>query len=242
MTVERARVIKASSLGPSVIGATGATGAIGATGATTRQAPSSVTHARVVPRVVVDAHGEASRIVAAARADADRIVAGATAGVAATVAANILDAREREIARVTAEILVARSGEEHAAARTLDRTIEIARVLAERLVGEAIAVQPERVASLATVALEETRGARQMRIEACPEDVAVVQDLLASLGAAMIATVESSPELSRGSLIVQTDLGRIDARLAPQLERLAEALRPVLHAASIEGGRGSTPA
>lgn len=224
MTVERARVIKASTHG-----------------ATTRQVASSVTLARVMPRVIVDAHGEAARIVAEARAEAERIVAEATEGVAATVAATVRDAREREIARVTAEILVARSGEEHAAKRTLDRTIEIARVLAERLVGEAIAAEPERVASLARVALEETRGARQMRVEASPEDVPAVQELLASLGGA-IATVEPSAELSRGSLIVQTDLGRVDARLAPQLERLAEALRPVLHAASIEGGRGNTPA
>ena len=55
------------------------------------------------------------------------------------------EARETELARLAAEVIVVRSGAERRAERELDRTIELAVLLAERLVGEAIAVEPARV-------------------------------------------------------------------------------------------------
>jgi flagellar biosynthesis/type III secretory pathway protein FliH len=120
-----------------------------------------------------------------------------------------------------------RAGAERRAERELDRTIELAVLQAERHVGEAIAVEPARVTAIAAGALRETRGARQLRIEACPGDVAALNDLLAALGEG-VASIEENSELSRGSLVVHTELGRVDARLTPQLSRLAEALREVL--------------
>ena len=79
-----------------------------------------------------------------------------------------------------------------------------------------------------------------MRIEACPDDVAALGELLASLGEG-VATIEPSAELSRGSLVVHTELGRVDARLTPQLSRLAEALREVLRGSESLQRKGSPP-
>jgi type III secretion protein L len=224
MSVERARVIKAS--------------ARSAAAASVPPRPPSTRPegavARRVPRDVVEAHGEAARIVTDARARAAEILADATAKVAASAAEAAREARDREIARVAAEVLVARASVERGAERRLDRTIEVAVLLAERLIGDAIAAEPSRVAQLAADALKETRGARQVRIEACHADIAGLTSLLASLGEG-VATVEASVELARGSLVVHTELGRVDARLAPQLARLADALREVLSDESIEG-------
>lgn len=228
MTVERARVIKAIP-GASVAGGAQAPRA---------QGPAL---ARRVPRQVVDAHAEAERIVTDAQAYAEQIMAEATAKVAASAEGAAREAREREIARVAAEVLVARSTEEQKAEREVQRTIDLAVLLAERVVGEALAVEPTRVAALAALALKETRGAREVRIEACAEDLPVLREMLASLGEGIVH-VEPSPELTRGSLVVHTELGRIDARLAPQLSRLAEALREILKSSSIEGGGGSSRA
>ena len=97
--------------------------------------------------------------------------------------------------------------------------------------GEALALEPARIGVLATTALRETRGARRVRIEACVDDVPALQGMLADLGEG-IATVEPSGDLARGSLVVHTELGRIDARLGPQLTRLAEALREALRTKS----------
>jgi flagellar biosynthesis/type III secretory pathway protein FliH len=55
--------------------------------------------------------------------------------------------------------------------------------------------------------------------------------VLAEVGATATEVV-SNPDLGRGSLVVVTDLGRIDARLAPQLARLAEAVRDAMRGTS----------
>ena len=234
MSVERARVIKAGT-GPSH------------TSVTVAQDPAAATRLAVrMPAVVVDAHADAERILAAARAKADDIVAQATESARAHADQVARDARETELARLAAEVIVVRSGAERRAERELDRTIELAVLLAERLVGEALAVEPARVSALAEGALRETRGARQLRIEASPGDVPTLTELLSALGEG-VATLEANAELSRGSLIVHTELGRVDARLTPQLSRLAEALREVLRGSgSLEqqGGpqqRGNPP-
>jgi len=215
MSVGRARIVKAAAL----------------PGAAARGAPPPALRARRVAAAVVDARGEAERIVREARQAADAIVAAAQASVASRVEAAVREACDAEVARITAAHLALRVGEEQRAERELDRTLEIAALLAERVVGEAIALEPARIGMLATSALHETRGARRMRIEANPDDVPALERLLADLGQG-IAAVEPTTELARGSLVVHTELGRIDARLGPQLTRLAEALREALRTKS----------
>lgn len=202
MTIARARVIKAFATAP------------GAGGAGTIRAAV----ARRIPAAVLDAKTEAARIIDEARA--------AAAHVASEAAR---DAREKETARVAAELLALRATEETKAAREIDHTIAIATLLAERIVGEAIVADPARIGALAVEALKETRGARQLRIEAAREDVPELERILGALGVA-VASVEPSEALGRGSLVVHTELGRVDARLEPQLARLAEALRETMTA------------
>ena len=211
MSIERARIVKADAL---------------PAGSAPAPAPRPAL-ARRVPAVVVDARAEAARIVLEARQAAEAIVAEAHASAASRLETAVHDAREREVARVIAEHLAMRVGEEQRAERDLDRTLEMAALLAERMVGEAIALEPTRIGVLATTALHETRGARRIRIEASVEDLPALRAMLADLGEGL-ADVEPSSELGRGSLVVHTDLGLIDARLGPQLARLAEALREAL--------------
>src|SRR5207237_6293883 len=98
--------------------------------------------------------------------------------------------------------------------RDLDRAIALARVLAERLIGEAIAQSPETITALARQALAEARGARRVRIEAHPLDAEALRRHLSmvtqalSQGSAVVDVVENA-ELARGSLCVHTDLGAL---------------------------------
>ncbi len=213
MTIARARVIKATP-----------TTDHGATSAPTAVAPSpSAAHgyARRVPREIVEASTAAARILEDARASA-----------AAVAEAAAREAREREIARVAAELVALRIVEEERAARSVDRTIEIAKVLAERIIGDALAIDPARIGALAVEALRQTRGARQIRVEASPSDVEPLRAILAELAGAgamaPVLAIDANAELGRGSLVVHTELGRVDARLEPQLARRAEALREAL--------------
>jgi flagellar biosynthesis/type III secretory pathway protein FliH len=172
--------------------------------------------ARRVPREAMEARDEAARILAGARA---------SAAAAAEEAAR--EAREEEAAKAATAYLALRALEEQRAERDLERTIAIATLLAERVVGEAIAENPVRIAALAAEALRETRGARKITVEASPDDVPVLTEALSALGEGVAAAVPNG-ELGRGSLIVHTELGRVDARLPFVLSRLAGAVREAL--------------
>lgn len=169
---------------------------------------TSLPFGRRVAREIMDAHAEAERIRDAARKEA------------------ALEAREDEAARLAAAFLALRHEDEKRVERDLDRAVELAKILAERLVGEGLRVEPERIAGLAANALAETRGARNVRIDANPDDVAHLREALVAVGHS--ATVNPEPSLARGSLVVHTDLGTIDAQLRPQLDRLAKALREAM--------------
>src|SRR5688500_5776802 len=131
----------------------------------TRSAPvSSIPMGRRVAREIMDAHAEAERIREDAKRDAAR------------------EAREEEVARLAATFLALRRADEERAERDLDRAVELAKILAERLVGEGLKIEPERIAALAANALAETRGARNVRIDAHPDDVTPLREALAAVG------------------------------------------------------------
>lgn len=209
--IERARVIK---------------GRFG-TETETRPQSGAANDARRIPAEVMDARDEAARILRKAKAEATTMLADARAQVATIADAAAREAREKELAKVAAELVVFRATEEKKAERELERIVEMARLLAERLIGEGLRIEPERIAGLAHEALRETRGARRLRLEASPEDAPVLARVLDETGVA-VAEIIASPELGRGSLVVHTELGRIDARLDAVLERLAETLREAL--------------
>jgi flagellar biosynthesis/type III secretory pathway protein FliH len=171
-------------------------------------ATSPASYARVVPRAVVEAKAEAERILADAAARSAEVAD---------------EAREREVAKLAAYALAMRQHDEQRASRDVARTIEVATLLAERLIGEALAVEPARIAELATSALEQTRGAKRIRLDANPADVEPLRAVLGELG--QIAEVHADESLGRGELVVHTELGKVDGRLRPQLDRLAEVLK-----------------
>jgi flagellar assembly protein FliH/type III secretion protein L len=215
LTLQRARIVRRENGSQADTKVAGPT----MTPADARKAGASLARARLAAAEVLAAQAEAERILERAKRDAEALVASAADRAGA-------EAREHEIARLAAGFLALRRAEEERAARELDRVVELATLLAERLVGEAICLEPARVGELAAAALEEVRGARQVRIDACPDDVSALRDALGAIG--QIADVKPDGALARGSLVVHTDLGHVDARLAPQLARLAEALREAL--------------
>jgi flagellar biosynthesis/type III secretory pathway protein FliH len=108
--------------------------------------------------------------------------------------------------------------------------VALAQLLAERLLGEALELAPERVLALARQALTEARGARAIKIIAHPSDAAILRESLSSLGATPgIVAIETDEQRAPGNLRMVTDIGILDAELAPQIARLASKLRESLH-------------
>lgn len=184
---------------------------------------------RIAPREELAARSQAAEIIDAAKREAERIVGEAKDAARDQAARAAKEAEEREQAKLAAAWLAMRAKEEKRAAADLERSIQLATVLAERLIGAALEVDPTKSIALAKHALSEARGARKATILAHPDDAAALADRLDALGMPDgTVTVLADDTLARGSLAIQTELGMIDARLRPQLERLAVALREAL--------------
>lgn len=215
MTLSRGRVIPASELGDPVPVATGRRGGL--------------PRGRVAPRDVVDAADRAREIVAEAEERASTLLADAQREAAQVRLRAEEEGRAEAAAEVAARALALADHEARADERQLDRAVELARILAERLLGEQLQLDPGRVVALAREALAEARGARRVTIVAHPEDVEALERSLSALGLDPGSSrIQADTTRARGNLRLETDIGVLDAELAPQLERLALKLRQSL--------------
>lgn len=212
--IPRARIVRAATASvPSPV-------AIDANAATT---PG---RARVVPRSVVEASEHARGLVAAAEARAATILAETERRSADYKLRVEEQARADAAAAFAARMLRLAALESSGAERELERAMGIARVLAERLLGAELRLDPSRVAELARQALAEAAGARRITVVAHPEDEAILRARLPGLGVDLAAvTLRPDAARPRGGLRLETELGVLDAELAPQLDRLFDKLR-----------------
>lgn len=194
---------------------------------TGRRIPSG----RLTKAAVVDARGSAAHILEEARARAEALITRAEEEAAAIRTNAAEEGRAEGAATLAAAWLRLRAFDETRAERDLEKTLALARMIAERLLGEALALDPSHITSIARQALVQARLARRVLIVASPDDATVLAQQKAALGLEHAEIeVQAEPSLSRGSLRLKTDLGNLDADLAPQLDRLVAALRDGLRA------------
>jgi flagellar biosynthesis/type III secretory pathway protein FliH len=177
---------------------------------------------RIVRREIHEAKAEADAIVKEANCQCDLLYAQAkerAAELERTVAA---ETRGREEARVLAALLQLEGERASLAAKAEARAVELAVLLAERLVGHALQLDPQVIASLAAQTLAQARGAANVTLVAHPDDASTLRTLLATYPSVRL---EVDATLSRGDLRLVTHLGVIDASIRPQLAQLARALQ-----------------
>jgi flagellar biosynthesis/type III secretory pathway protein FliH len=210
MTLPRGKVLK----GP----AASATPALG---------PSQSSRAgRLVKAAAADASMRASAIESSAEEKARAILAGAEARARVIGDEAREEGRRAGLAELAAAWVKLRTEQESRDERDLDRTTELARFMAERLIGESLAVAPAQIQSIARQALASARQSRRIAVRAHPDDAAALRRDLASLGLEGAAIeIHADAGRTRGSLLLDTDLGTLDANLPLQLDRLARSLR-----------------
>lgn len=105
--------------------------------------------------------------------------------------------------------------------------VNLAFQIARRLIGHAIDVQPEVVRDIVGEALITARGRRDIVVFVNPDDhqqVEAVRDDYARELDGVPVYFESDSAIERGGCVIETESGRIDARLETQLEVLRDAL------------------
>lgn len=184
---------------------------------------------QLVRREVLEAADRARTLLASAEERAARIVADAEQAAAELRLRAESEGRADAAAQIAARALALRHHEAQSDERALDRSIELARLLAERLLGETLRVAPEQVVALAKQALGEARGARRIVLIAHPEDAQILEHSLPALGLdPAVVQVRTGATRTRGNLRIETEIGVLDAELSPQLERLSLKLRESL--------------
>ena len=112
----------------------------------------------------------------------------------------------------------------------------VALALAEQVLRSELTLRPQAVASVATQALQEVLlSARHITMYLHPQDLALVEqgakDTLQTRG----ARLQARASLARGDCVIESDLGRIDARVAT---RWAQATASLLAAAQQDDHAG----
>ncbi len=180
---------------------------------------------RVVPRERVQAALEAQKLRDAAYADARAIRERARAErdeIAAAARAEGLQQGASELAAAWLRLQAKQAQADH---DTLERAIELARILAERVIGETLQADPTKIVALARGAMRQLWRARQVQVHAHPEDAHVLEQHVRGLGLPpeRVAVVPDASR-ERGSLRFVSDLGELDGALSPQLDRLATVI------------------
>jgi flagellar biosynthesis/type III secretory pathway protein FliH len=112
------------------------------------------------------------------------------------------------------------------------RSIELAVMLAQKILATALEVEPRQLVTVVEGALRRLVDADEVVLEVNPADVALLEAEIGlldpSAGGPKSIVVSGERRVGRGGCVVRTREGEIDARLETQLERAAEVLRGAL--------------
>jgi flagellar biosynthesis/type III secretory pathway protein FliH len=185
---------------------------------------------RVVPAAVLTATEEAAQIRARAEADAATIRTEAQAARAEAERAGFEAGKQEGMAQVSALLLAARAQAERDLDSAKDAAIVLARRMAERIVGRAIELSPGLMGAIVGEAMVASRARTgTVVLRAHPEDLAAIERerprWLARVAAGVDVRVVADPAIGRYGCVVETAVGRLDARLETQLDALERALR-----------------
>ena len=110
--------------------------------------------------------------------------------------------------------------------------VDLGLFLAEKVLGGAIAVEPERVLEAVRGALRGIVERERVTVLVHPEDLELVRDAMddirASLGGIEHCEVQSERRVSRGGAVVRTPEGDVDARVETKLVRAREVIEAAL--------------
>ena len=135
--------------------------------------------------------------------------------------------------------VVAGREERIAAADQLEvHSVELALFLAEKIVGGALAVEPDRVVEAVRGALRGIVERERVTVLVHPEDLELVREAMdemrATLGGIEHCEVQAERRVGRGGAIVRTQDGDVDARVETKLQRAREVVEGAL---GVETGR-----
>jgi flagellar biosynthesis/type III secretory pathway protein FliH len=178
---------------------------------------------RVLRAAQVETLNEAEQVLTAARNEARALVEQADTEAQA-VRERAADAGRAELAALiaTTRLEAARQLEQERAGLT-----RLAVRVAEKLLDEALDLQPERVNRIVASCLRRAVAAHRMEIRVNPDDQPLVEAALPRLSPltdADLLVVQGDAAVSRGGCVIASEHGELDGQLQTQLEAILRAL------------------
>jgi flagellar biosynthesis/type III secretory pathway protein FliH len=181
--------------------------------------------ADAVMAALAEAEAEADALRSTARAEG--FAAGRDEALAAVAPA--LAALEQAVAGVHAERL-------EASARLEAHAVDLALMLAEKVLAGAVAVDTQRVVEAVRGALRGIVERERVTVLVHPDDLEIVRsamvELRGSLGGIEHCEVQAERRVSRGGAVVRTPDGDVDARVETKLARAREVVETALSGAA----------
>jgi flagellar biosynthesis/type III secretory pathway protein FliH len=110
--------------------------------------------------------------------------------------------------------------------------VDLGLFLAEKVLGGALAVQPERVVETVRGTLRGIVERERITILVSPDDLDLVRDsmseIVGSLGGIEHCEVQAERRVGRGGCVVRTSDGDVDARVETKLQRAREVIESAL--------------
>jgi len=188
------------------------------------------------PSASTDPRALADDFMAAARAEADDLRAGARQqGYQEGYQAGMAAARE-ELAPAAAALGEALADAQQLRAEAADtmeaRAVELALRLAEKVVAGTLEAQPERVVDVVRGALRCLVDRERVTVQVNSLDLELVREAIepvtSTLGGIEHFEVQEDRRVSRGSALVRSAAGEVDATIETKLERARELLESEL--------------
>jgi flagellar assembly protein FliH len=184
-------------------------------------------------------HADADAVMAAlaqAESDADSLRAAAREE-------GLREGREEALTALTpalealAQATEAVQADQHVRAERLEHhAVDLALFLAEKILGGALAVQPDHVLEAVRGALRGIVERERITVLVHPEDLELVRDAMdgirATLGGIEHCEVQAERRVSRGGAVVRTPDGDVDARVETKLQRAREVVEAALSTGS----------
>lgn len=188
----------------------------------TEVVPGQVGKAREAANLLLkNAQAQASDLLLRAQQEADLLIANAR------VAAG-LQARQE----ATQVLLEASAARDRALADARAQVIAVGVAAAEKILGASLSANPALIEDVVRPLLVRVRRARRLELRLHPDDAQTLAPRLTALesesGVGCPVRLEHDATLRRGSCILVSDLGVLDARLETRLELVARALEPLL--------------
>lgn len=197
---------------------------------------------RRIPAALWDAAEEARRLLTGARERADAVLEEARARSLKLEDEARTRGRDAGLARAASLLAEAAAVRGRVLAEAEGELVDLAFAIARSVLGRIVEGEREAVVETARRALELARDRAEVRVRAHPEDLEALrrrEPLLArGLARARGLSWVGDPGVARGGVVVETEVGAVEASLEIQLDALRRALTEGGPAPAAPGDRG----